>query len=83
MIVSRETIGRAAKALPNIKGGIKNAKQKRAGKSNGILQKGGIIMFLYINGEKFHGENKKECIMEFLKQLYTSSEDDKIIKHRR
>jgi hypothetical protein len=29
-------------------------------------------MFLYINGEKFHGENKKECIMEFLKQPYTS-----------
>lgn len=37
-------------------------------------------MFLYINGEKFHGENKKECIMEFLKQPYTSGDDDRIIE---
>ena len=37
-------------------------------------------MFLYINGEKFHGENKKECIMKFLKQPYTSGEDDRIIE---
>lgn len=37
-------------------------------------------MFLYINGEKFHGENKKDCIIVFLKQPYTSGDDDKIIE---
>lgn len=37
-------------------------------------------MFLYINGDKFHGENKKDCIIAFLKQPYTSGEDDKIIE---
>lgn len=37
-------------------------------------------MLLKINGSKFYGESKEECLNGFLKQQFTNSDDDKVIE---
>lgn len=37
-------------------------------------------MLLKINGSKFYGATESECLNSFLKQPFTSSEDDKVIE---